>query len=214
MKKKLLILITSIVLILTGCGVKHVDGELEDIMDRLYNGISEEELPMMLQNTELTEENIENYIGTKDIKWSEAIVSESMVGSIAHSVVLIRMNEDVSEKDIEEAKEIIKEIVRNNRDGSELNVIDLNEDNLDDIILQDTRVFKLQGNLVNLLSENKKVNKQIINEDQEIYEEVKEEVVEEDYEELYNIELNKNKELEKQLNEYKQIVDKIKEIVE
>ena len=78
-------------------------------MDRLYNGISEEELPMMLQNTELTEENIENYIGTKDIKWSEAIVSESMVGSIAHSVVLIRMNEDVSEKDIEEAKEIIKE---------------------------------------------------------------------------------------------------------
>ena len=108
MKKKLLILITSIVLILTGCGVKHVDGELEDIMDRLYNGISEEELPMMLQNTELTEENIENYIGTKDIKWSEAIVSESMVGSIAHSVVLIRMNEDASEKDIEEAKEIIK----------------------------------------------------------------------------------------------------------
>ena len=78
MKKKLLILITSIVLILTGCGVKHVDGELEDIMDRLYNGISEEELPMMLQNTELTEENIENYIGTKDIKWSEAIVSESI----------------------------------------------------------------------------------------------------------------------------------------
>lgn len=108
MKKKLLILITSIVLILTGCGVKHVDGELEDIMDRLYNGISEEELPMMLQNTELTEENIENYIGTKDIKWSEAIVSESMVGSIAHSVVLIRMNEDASEKDIEEVKEIIK----------------------------------------------------------------------------------------------------------
>ena len=115
MKKKLLILITSIVLILTGCGVKHVDGELEDIMDRLYNGISEEELPMMLQNTELTEENIENYIGTKDIKWSEAIVSESMVGSIAHSVVLIRMNEDVSEKDIEEAKEIIKENANPNK---------------------------------------------------------------------------------------------------
>ena len=115
-------------------------------------------------------------------------------------------------------KEIIKEIVRCNRDGSELNVIDLNEDNLDDIILQDTRVFKLQGNLVNLLSENKKVNKPIVNEDEEIFEEVKEEVkeevVEEDYEELYNIELNKNKELEKQLNEYKQIIDKIKEIVE
>ena len=105
MKRKLFILITCIVLILTGCGIKHVDGQLEDLMTELYNGISEEELPMMLQNTELTEENIENYIGTKDIKWSEAIVSESMVGSIAHSVVLIRMSENASEKDIEEAKE-------------------------------------------------------------------------------------------------------------
>ena len=115
MKTKLLIVMTCVFLILTGCGVKHVDGELEDIMDRLYNGISEEELPMMLQNTELTEENIENYIGTKDIKWSEAIVSESMVGSIAHSVVLIRMNEDASEKDIEKAKEIIKENANPNK---------------------------------------------------------------------------------------------------
>lgn len=115
MKRKLFILITCIVLILTGCGIKHVDGQLEDLMTELYNGISEEELPMMLQNTELTEENIENYIGTKDIKWSEAIVSESMVGSIAHSVVLIRMSENASEKDIEEAKEIIKEKANPNK---------------------------------------------------------------------------------------------------
>ena len=115
MKTKLLIVMTCVFLILTGCGVKHVNGELEDIMVKLYSDISEEELPMMLQNTELTEENIENYIGTKDIKWSEAIVSESMVGSIAHSVVLIRMNEDASEKDIEEAKEIIKENANPNK---------------------------------------------------------------------------------------------------
>lgn len=115
MKTKLIILIACILLILTGCGVKHVDGELEDIMNELYNGISEEKLPMMLQNTELTEENIENYIGTKDIKWSEAIASESMVGSIAHSVVLIRVSEDANEKDIEEAKEIIKENANPNK---------------------------------------------------------------------------------------------------
>ncbi len=115
MKTKLLIVMTCVFLILTGCGVKHVNGELEDIMVKLYSDISEEELPMMLQNTELTEENIENYIGTKDIKWSEAIVSESMVGSIAHSVVLIRMSEDASEKDIEEAKEIIKENANPNK---------------------------------------------------------------------------------------------------
>ncbi len=112
-------------------------------------------------------------------------------------------------------KEIIKEVVRCNRDGSELNIIDLNEDNLNDIVLQDTRVFKLQGNLVNLLSENKKVSKQIVEENEELLEDVpEEEILEENYEELYNIELEKNKELEKQLNEYKEIISKIKEIVE
>lgn len=108
-------------------------------------------------------------------------------------------------------KEIIKEIVRCNRDGSELNIIDLDENNLDDIILQDTRVFKLQGNLVNLLSENKKVTKPI---EEEMLDEPIEEILEENYEELYKLELEKNKELENQLNEYKSIIDKIKEIVE
>ena len=109
MKLKFLILLPILFIMITGCGVEHIEGNLVDIMDDLYEGIAEEELPMMLQNTELTEENIENYIGTKDINWSEAIVSESMVGSIAHSVVLIRMSENANEKDIEEAKQIIEE---------------------------------------------------------------------------------------------------------
>ena len=109
MKLKFLILLPILFIMITGCGVEHIEGNLVDIMDGLYEGIAEEELPMMLQNTELTEENIENYIGTKDINWSEAIVSESMVGSIAHSVVLIRMSENANEKDIEEAKQIIEE---------------------------------------------------------------------------------------------------------
>ena len=109
MKVKFLVLLTTLFLLITGCGVEHIEGNLEDIMNNLYDGVSEEELPMMLQNTELSEENIENFIGTKDIKWSEAIVSESLVGSIAHSVVLVRMSEDATEKDIEEAKEKIKE---------------------------------------------------------------------------------------------------------
>lgn len=109
MKVKFLVLLTTLFLLITGCGVEHIEGNLEDIMNNLYDGVSEEELPMMLQNTELSEENIENFIGTKDIKWSEAIVSESLVGSIAHSVVLVRMSEDATEKDIEEAKEKIRE---------------------------------------------------------------------------------------------------------
>lgn len=115
MKLKFLILLPILFIMITGCGVEHIEGNLVDIMDGLYEGIAEEELPMMLQNTELTEENIENYIGTKDINWSEAIVSESMVGSIAHSVVLIRMSENANEKDIEEAKQIIEENANPNK---------------------------------------------------------------------------------------------------
>ena len=99
------------ILMVTGCGSKsaNIEGKLEDLMAKVYDGISEEKLPMMLQNIELTEEDIEYYIGTKDIKWKEAIASESGIGSIAHSVVLIRMSEDANDKDIEDAKSKIKE---------------------------------------------------------------------------------------------------------
>ena len=118
-------------------------------------------------------------------------------------------------------KQIIKEIVRNNRDGSELSVIDIDENNLDDVILQDTRVFKLQGNLVNLLSENKKVakseNKAIV---ESSYEEELEDI-EINYEEMYKSSLEKIEELVKQnesltdkLAQYQSIIDKIKEMVE
>lgn len=115
MKKKILALALCFVAIfmITGCGNKNsnIEGSLEDLMTKVYDGISEEELPMALENQELTEENIEYFIGTKDIKWKEAMVSESLIGSIAHSVVLIRMEDDATSQDIEEAKKEIKEKV-------------------------------------------------------------------------------------------------------
>ena len=111
-------------------------------------------------------------------------------------------------------KKIIKKIIKNNRDGESLSVIDLNESNLDDIYLQDTRVFKLQGNLVNLLSDNKKIEQK--NNDLDEIEEI-----DLNYEELFKNEQEKNKKLEleleslkEELNKYKEIFDKIKEIVE
>ena len=117
-------------------------------------------------------------------------------------------------------KEIIKETVKNNRDGKELVLIDLDEDNLNDIILQDTRVFKLQGNLVTLLSENKKIN---LKEKEEIAYIPEDELIEKefDYEKLYNELLTKNNELElnlkekeEEINEYQNKLKEIKEIVE
>lgn len=106
-------------------------------------------------------------------------------------------------------KQIIKEIVRNNRDGQELSIIDLDEERLLDITLQDTRVFKLQGNLVTLLSENKNVIKHVSLEEDEIQDEIIEENL--DYEVLYNEQLNKNNELQNEIEVLQQEIDKYKE---
>ena len=79
-------------LLLVGCGKdNNVSGSLTEIMDKLYTGIKDEEKPMMLTNIELNEENFESFAFVKDLKYKEALASESGIGSIAHSVVLIRL---------------------------------------------------------------------------------------------------------------------------
>lgn len=106
MKKILLTFITLILVInLTGCAEKNVQGSLEEIMDKVYASIPEEERPMMLMNTEVTEENVEMYLGTTDIEFEEALASESATGSIAHSVVLVRVKENAN---VDEVKEKIE----------------------------------------------------------------------------------------------------------
>lgn len=107
MKKIILSCLACVTLFsLTGCGEKQVERTLEEIMTKVYADVPEDERPMMLTNTEVTEENVENYLGTKYIEYEEALASESAVGSIAHSVVLVRMKD---EADVEEAKKKIEE---------------------------------------------------------------------------------------------------------
>lgn len=103
MKKILgLISILGLCLLLTGCGNKNIEGTLPEIMDKLYEGISDDEKPMALQNVELSADDFEYYAFT-DVKYKEAIASESMTGSIPHSVVLIRLEDGTdSEKVAEE----------------------------------------------------------------------------------------------------------------
>ncbi len=111
--KKIVMIFCAIAICLTiaGCGNesktehKNIEGTLPEIMEKLYEGISEDELPMMVENTELTSENFE-YYAFADVKYKEAIASESMTGSIAHSVVLIRLED---ESDAENAVQAIKE---------------------------------------------------------------------------------------------------------
>lgn len=101
------------VLALTGCSEKYIniEGSLESIMEKLYAEIPEEDQPMMLENIKLlaeedkvNPENLEGYIeyfvGTADFEYEEAIASESMTGSTAHSVVLIRTKDNESVRDI------------------------------------------------------------------------------------------------------------------
>lgn len=92
----------------TGSSDGPIKGALSEIMERIYAGIDEDELPMGLENQPITADNIAAYVGTDDFAWEEAIASESMVGSIAHSVVLIRMQPTATPEDIDMAKEKIK----------------------------------------------------------------------------------------------------------
>lgn len=121
--------------------------------------------------------------------------------------------------------QIIKETVRNNRDGNELELTDLNEDRLYDVTLQDTRIFKLQGNLVTLLSENKNVKEETptFEELTEEVDELDDEIIEEtiDFEVMYKDQLEKNmslqnriNELEEEVNTYKNKINNIKDLLE
>lgn len=114
MKKRLLLICLCLcaACMLSACSSsgsgENIEGSLDDIMAKVYDGISEEELPMGLENQPITAENIAAFIGTDDLAWEEALASESMIGSTAHSVVLIRMSASASTDDIEKAKEKIK----------------------------------------------------------------------------------------------------------
>lgn len=122
--KKILLLLVMITMTmsLTGCGEKNVEGELTDIMEdvykEMYASVDEEERPVLttvnvLEKTEdMTDEDVdaavEYAIGTTDIKYKEIYESKPMIGSLAYSVVLVRMEENA---DIEDAKTKIKENV-------------------------------------------------------------------------------------------------------
>lgn len=108
--KKLSILLIMIlgVFTLVGCGKKevHIEGKLDEIFDKIYEKVDEENLPMGLTEIEITKDNIEQFVGTKDIEFESASASESQVGSIAYSVVLIRTKKGA---DVEEIKKKIED---------------------------------------------------------------------------------------------------------
>lgn len=79
---------------------------LETIMEAVYSRIKER--PMMLENRVVTDENSKYFLGLEALNGAEALASESMIGSTAHSVVLLRAPEG---SDVEALKKEIKENV-------------------------------------------------------------------------------------------------------
>ncbi len=80
-----------------------VEGTLEEIMEKLYGGV-ELELPKTMY-TVVEGDNIAYFLGTDEITFAEGLASEPMISSLAHSVVLLRVEEDI---DIEVLMNTIK----------------------------------------------------------------------------------------------------------
>ncbi len=85
------IVIACICLLPNSSASKNVEGSLNEIMTKLYNGISSDDMPELATNP-VTQDNVEYYLGTADIQYKEALASEPLMSSIAHSVVLVRLN--------------------------------------------------------------------------------------------------------------------------
>ncbi len=156
-------------------------------------------------DNELIAIEVIRYFKNNDIKYIIYTLIDNSDDTTGYSKLYVAKNIDNYLTTITEdtewtlIKDVIKNVIKSNRDGIEINVFDQNEGQLENLVLKDSRVFKLQGNLVNLLQENKKIEVEI--EEQPIdkieYEEESEEdyTEEVDYKILYEEEKEKNKKL-------------------
>ena len=85
-----------------------VEGTLEEIMEKLYANIPEDDRPMALTNIPVDDDTIEGFLGTDDIEYDSILASEPMISSIAHSVVLVRVKDSAK---VDATKKTIKENV-------------------------------------------------------------------------------------------------------
>lgn len=70
-----------------------VEGNLAELMDQINSSL-DQEVKDRLFVMELDEDNEMMFLGSNDIDYKEAVASENLIGSIAHSVILLRANEN------------------------------------------------------------------------------------------------------------------------
>ena len=92
------------VFFLGGKTEKNVEGTLTELMAKVYAGIPEENLPMLM-DIPVDAESVEGFLGTTEVSFKEAVAREPMMSSVPHSVVLVRLNDA---KDADAAVEKIK----------------------------------------------------------------------------------------------------------
>lgn len=145
-------MITMICFLFVGCGKNqsNIQEPLSDVMKKLYENISEDEMPL-LETVEVTKENQEYYLGNVSFNYQEALASEPVMFSIAHSVVLIRLKDT---KNIESIKKEIKEKVDPNKwicvGVEDKNVIVVSKGNLILLVMDDEYATQIRDNFLNL----------------------------------------------------------------
>lgn len=145
-------MITMICFLFIGCGKNqsNIQEPLSDVMKKLYENISEDEMPL-LETIEVTKENQEYYLGNVSFNYQEALASEPVMSSIAHSVVLIRLKDT---KNIESIKKEIKEKVDPNKwicvGVEDKNVIVVSKGNLILLVMDDEYATQIRDNFLNL----------------------------------------------------------------
>ena len=97
MKKIISILfVIGALFMFTGCSNNEQNLTLTptEIVAKMYEGFAEEDLPM-LGDKELIAEELEYNLGLTELDFVEGVVSEPMMSSIAHSLVVVRVKEGV-----------------------------------------------------------------------------------------------------------------------
>jgi hypothetical protein len=99
MKKFMSLLLVAVMAVgLVACGQKQnqkqIEGSLSEVMAQVYknSGLAFAN-EVTLMESELTADNVEAYLGTKDVEFTEGLVSEPMMNSIPHLMVLLRVKD-------------------------------------------------------------------------------------------------------------------------
>ena len=108
--KKIFLLITVSLLLITGCKKENdiTKMSLKSILKASTKGA---QLPDNYI-TKITKDNFEDYFGDADINFKEAIVSEANINAIAYMIGIIRLNDN---EDVQKAVDTLKKSVDPNR---------------------------------------------------------------------------------------------------